>query len=81
MMVHTLFKRPRALPKIEFTEKDLAGVHCPHEDALVVTLRVSNYDVRRVLINNGNAVNVIFLDTLRKMDLICDELSPQTQSS
>ena len=67
-MVHTLCKRPRAPPRIEFTEQDLVGVHYPHEDALVVTLRVSIYDVPRVLVNNRSAVNVIFLNTLRKMD-------------
>ena len=66
--MHTLCKKSKVPLKIEFTDEDLAGVHLPYEDALVVTLRVANFDVWQVLIDNGSSVNVMFLDTLRKMD-------------
>ena len=76
MRVHTLYKKQKESPKIEFTDQDLEGVHFPHEDALVVNIRVANYDVRCVLINNGSDVNVIFLDTLKKMDFDMRRMEP-----
>ncbi|XP_028122182.1 uncharacterized protein LOC114319374 [Camellia sinensis] len=36
---------------ISFSDKDLARLHCPHNDALVVTLRVKNFDIKRILID------------------------------
>ena len=65
--MHTLFKKLKALPRIEFTDEDLSGIHLPHEEALMVTLRIAIFDVRRVLIDNGNAINVILLDTLKAL--------------
>ena len=35
-----------------------------------------NFNVRRVLIDNGSAINVIFLDTLRKMDFDLRRVEP-----
>ncbi|XP_050286224.1 uncharacterized protein LOC126725504 [Quercus robur] len=43
--------RERALPLIGFTEEDKEGIIQPHEDALVVTLRIGGYDVKRVLVD------------------------------
>ena len=42
----------------------------------MVTLRVSNYNVHRVLIDNENTINVIFLDILRKMDFDLRRVKP-----
>jgi hypothetical protein len=36
---------------ISFSDSDLKDVQLPHNDPLVVTLRIANYDVQRVLIN------------------------------
>ena len=69
-------KAKAPIPRIEFTDEDLDGVYYPHEDVLVITLRISNYDVRRVLVDNGSAVNVIFLNTLRKMDFDPRRIEP-----
>ena len=76
MRVYILEKRPKVSPRLEFSDQDLEGVHFPHEDALIVTLRVANYDVRQVLIDNGSAVNVIFLGTLKKMDFDIRRVEP-----
>ena len=63
MRVLTQHKRSKVLPMIEFTDQDLAKVHLSYEDALVVTLRVANYDIQCILINNRSAINIIFLFT------------------
>ena len=74
--VLALYKRPKMLPRIEFADQDLAEVHLPYEDALLVTLRVANYDIRRVLIDNGSAVNFIFLSTLRMIEFYLRWIEP-----
>ena len=69
MRIFNLDKRSMVQPWIVFTDQDLMGVHLPYEDVLVITLRVANYDIMRVLIDNGSVVNVIFFSILRKMEL------------
>ena len=36
-----------------FSDKDKVGTIQPHDDALVVTLRIGGYDVKRVMIDQG----------------------------
>ena len=41
-------------PIIEFLEEDARRLHHPHVDALVVSIRVGNYNTHRVLVKNGS---------------------------
>ena len=43
--------RLKALPTLGFSEEDTDGTFQPHDDALVVTLGIGGYDVKRVLID------------------------------
>ncbi|XP_073016563.1 uncharacterized protein [Primulina eburnea] len=54
-------------PVISFGPDDLRGVVAPHNDALVVTATVANYDVARIFIDNGSFVNILFKSTLDQM--------------
>ncbi|XP_073271557.1 uncharacterized protein [Primulina huaijiensis] len=54
-------------PVISFGPEDLRGVVTPHNDALVVTATIANYDVARIFIDNGSSVNVLFKSTLDQM--------------
>ena len=40
-----------ASPVLGFSDEDMLGIIQPHDDALVVTLRIGGYDVRRVLVD------------------------------
>ncbi|XP_073153066.1 uncharacterized protein [Henckelia pumila] len=40
-------------PIISFGPKDLRGVVAPHNDALVVTVTIANYDVARIIVDIG----------------------------
>ena len=40
-----------AFPVLEFSDEDKIRTTQPHDDALVVTLRIGGYDVKRVLID------------------------------
>ena len=46
--------------QIVFTNQDLERVQLPHSDALVVTLRIGEFDVKRVLIDPGSSVEIMY---------------------
>lgn len=54
---------------ITFPPIDPNRVLQPHEDALILTLRISDFDVRRILIDQGNSVDLLQMSTYRKMGL------------
>ena len=49
-------------PVLDFSNKDKIGTIQPHDDALMVTLRIGGYDVKRVLVNQGSAVEIMYPD-------------------
>ncbi|XP_050258958.1 uncharacterized protein LOC126703950 [Quercus robur] len=71
-------KRARviATPLIGFSNEDKQGTLQPHDDALVVTLRIGGYDVKRVLVNQGSAVEVMYPDLYKGLNLKPEDLSP-----
>ena len=55
------------IAQISFGEEDLARVQTPHDDLLVVTLRIYDCDVQQILIDGGSSANVLFLETFKKL--------------
>ncbi|XP_052180208.1 uncharacterized protein LOC127799851 [Diospyros lotus] len=45
---------------VYFTKDDFKGVHWPHNDALVIQARIGNMEVRRVMIDTGSSVNIMY---------------------
>ena len=45
-----------------FLYEDKVGTTQSHDDALVVTLRIGGYDVKRVLVDQGSAVEIMYSD-------------------
>ena len=43
-----------------FSEEDKIGTIQLHDDALVVTLRIGGYDVKKVMIDQGSAVDIMY---------------------
>ena len=68
--------RMSTTPLIGFTEEDKQGTIQPHDDALVVTLRIGGYDVKRVLVDQGSAVEVMYPDLYKGLNLKQENLSP-----
>ena len=56
-------------PTVGFSDKDKAGIIQPHYDALVVTLRIGGYDVRRVLVDQGSAAKIMYPDLYKGLNL------------
>ena len=51
-----------------FSNDDKVGTFQPHDDTLVVTLRIGGFDVKRVLVDQGNGVEIIYLDLYKGLN-------------
>ena len=47
-------------PVIGFLEEDAQRLHHPHNDMLVVSLRVGDYNMHWVLVDNGSSVDILY---------------------
>ncbi|XP_063938044.1 uncharacterized protein LOC135147920 [Daucus carota subsp. sativus] len=54
---------------ISFSSKDFEGVTRGHNQALVVTLDITENEVRRILVDNGSSANILFKHTMDRMQL------------
>ena len=50
------------------------GTYRPHDDALVVTLRIEGYDVKRVLVDQGSKAEIMYPDLYKGLDLMPEDL-------
>ncbi|RWW75985.1 hypothetical protein BHE74_00015966 [Ensete ventricosum] len=51
-----------------------------HNDALVVSVSISNARVKRVMIDIGSYADVLYFDTLQKLGLTTTDLSPMSST-
>ena len=47
-------------PVIGFSEEVARRLHHPHDDAFVVSLKVGDYNMHRVLVDNGSSANIMY---------------------
>ena len=59
-----------------FSDEDKVGTIQPHDDALVVTLRIDGYDIKRVMIDQGSAVDIMYPDLYKGLGLKPEDLAP-----
>ena len=48
---------------ITFIDADLEGVLLPQEDVVVMTAKISDSIVKRLLVDNGSSCDILFLST------------------
>ncbi|XP_028090679.1 uncharacterized protein LOC114290870 [Camellia sinensis] len=70
--------KTKATNVISFSDKDLARLHCPYNDALVVNLRVKNFEVKRILIDQGSLCEIMYYETFKQLKLEDKDLAPAT---
>ena len=58
-----------------FSDEDKLGTIQPHDDALVVTLRIGGYDVKMVMIDQGSAAKVMYPNLYRGLNLKPEDLT------
>ena len=54
-------------PVIGFTEEDARLLHHPHDDALVVSIRVRDYNTYKVLVDNGSSTDILYYPAFQQM--------------
>ena len=59
-----------------FRSEDKIGTTQPHDDALLITLKIGDYDVKRVMVDGGSAAEVMYPDLYRGLNLKLDNLMP-----
>ena len=71
-------KRPKRNPHpvLSFSEEDKVGTTQPHNDALLITLRIGGYDVKRVMVDGGNATEIMYPDLFKGLKLKSEDLMP-----
>ena len=57
-------------------DEDVARIHHPHDDAIIITLLIADYTARRVLVDNGSSADILYYPTFQQMNLGRDQLRP-----
>ena len=52
-----------------FSNEDKLGTIQPHDDALVVTLRIGGYHVKMVMIDQGSGAEIMYPDLYKGLNL------------
>ena len=50
-----------------FLEEDARGVKQPHDDPLVIMVMIEGFNTRRVLVDNGNSADIIYLSAFQQL--------------
>ncbi|XP_020249681.1 uncharacterized protein LOC109827133 [Asparagus officinalis] len=61
---------------ISFTDDDLQGVEMPHDDPLVITTVINGYQVKRIMVDTGSSVGVLYTSAFNQMGIDKSHLLP-----
>ena len=59
----------RESPIIGFLKEDARRLHHPHDDALVISIRVGDYNMHRMLVDNGSSANILYYPVFQQMGI------------
>ena len=59
---------------LSFSDADKQGTIQPHDDALVVTLRIGGYDVKMVTVDQGSVAEIMYPDLYKGLGLKPEDL-------
>ena len=59
-----------------FLDEDKIGTIKPHDDALVITLRIGGYNVKRVMVDQGSTTEIIYPNLYKGLNLKFEDLTP-----
>ena len=63
-------------PILSFSEEDKVGTTQPHDDALLITLKIKGYDVKKVMVDGGSAAKIMYPDLYKGLKLKLEDLLP-----
>ena len=47
-------------PVIRFLEEDTQRLHHPHDNALIVNIRIGDYNMHQVLVDNNSSADILY---------------------
>ena len=59
-----------------FSDEDKIGTIQPHDDALVITLQIGGYDVKRLMVDQGSAAELMYPYLYKGLNLKAEDLTP-----
>ena len=59
-----------------FLDEDKIGTIQPYDDALVITLRIGSYDVKRVMVDQDSTAEIMYPDLYKGLNLKAEDLTP-----
>ena len=59
-----------------FSDEDKIGTIQPHDNALMITLWIRRYDVKRVMMDQGSAAKTMYPDLYKGLNLKAEDLTP-----
>ena len=59
-----------------FSDENKIGTIQPHDDALVITLWIGGYDVKRVMVDQGSVAEIMYPDLYKELNLKAEDLTP-----
>ena len=54
-------------PIVGFSEEDARRLHHPHDDAIVINLKVGDYNMHRVLVDNSSSADILYYPAFQQM--------------
>ncbi|KAI0496427.1 hypothetical protein KFK09_022743 [Dendrobium nobile] len=71
-------KKAQVDHSITFDDSDLEGEKVSHQDPLVISARIGDpcYNVKRILVDNGSSVDILFYSTFLNLGLTREKLQP-----
>ena len=64
---------------INFVDNEAIALINPHDDTLVINLLISNFKIKRILVDNGLSSNFLFMISLKEMKI--DEFNVRHHST
>ena len=61
---------------MSFNEDDARGVKQPHNDPLVIMLTIKGFTTKKILVDNGSSVEIIYLPAFQQLKLDLGRLRP-----
>ena len=67
--------RAKVWPTLSFSDEEMIGTLQPHDDALVITLRIGGYDVKIVLVDQSSGAEIMYHNLYKGLKLRSEDLT------
>ena len=78
--IHVISNRTqRRMPPITFSDSDFQGTDPNQDDPMVITVEVESFAIKKVLIDQGSSVDILYWKTFNKMQIPLADLTPPSR--